>query len=67
MEQIEKEKIQSNKSSSYKLLVEQAKLKQATSKVRISEALKRKAGIAIGFSHRNRMTKNKIIIFLSSW
>lgn len=34
MEQIEKEKIQSNKSSSYKLLVEHAKLKQATSKVR---------------------------------
>lgn len=33
MEQIEKEKIQSNKGSSYKLLVEQAKLKQATSKV----------------------------------
>lgn len=33
-EQIEKEKIQSNKGSSYKLLVEQAKLKQATSKVR---------------------------------
>uniref|UniRef100_A0A8K9UWY4 Dual E2 ubiquitin-conjugating enzyme/E3 ubiquitin-protein ligase BIRC6 n=1 Tax=Oncorhynchus mykiss TaxID=8022 RepID=A0A8K9UWY4_ONCMY len=32
VEQIEKEKIQSNKSSSYKLLVEQAKLKQATSK-----------------------------------
>ncbi|XP_063047563.1 baculoviral IAP repeat-containing protein 6 isoform X3 [Engraulis encrasicolus] len=32
MEQIEKEKIQSNKSSSYKLLVEHAKLKQATSK-----------------------------------
>ncbi|XP_028983369.1 baculoviral IAP repeat-containing protein 6 isoform X2 [Betta splendens] len=32
MEQIEKEKIQSNKGSSYKLLVEQAKLKQATSK-----------------------------------
>uniref|UniRef100_A0A3Q2D0E3 Baculoviral IAP repeat containing 6 n=1 Tax=Cyprinodon variegatus TaxID=28743 RepID=A0A3Q2D0E3_CYPVA len=31
-EQIEKEKIQSNKGSSYKLLVEQAKLKQATSK-----------------------------------
>ena len=28
-----KEKIQSNKGSSYKLLVEQAKLKQATSKV----------------------------------
>lgn len=36
MEQIEKEKIQSNKGSSYKLLVEQAKLKQATSKVCIS-------------------------------
>jgi len=35
VEQIEKEKIQSNKGSSYKLLVEQAKLKQATSKVRI--------------------------------
>lgn len=34
VEQIEKEKIQSNKGSSYKLLVEQAKLKQATSKVR---------------------------------
>lgn len=33
MEQIEKEKIQSNKGSSYKLLVEHAKLKQATSKV----------------------------------
>lgn len=33
VEQIEKEKIQSNKGSSYKLLVEQAKLKQATSKV----------------------------------
>lgn len=33
MEQIEKEKIQSNKGSSYKLLMEQAKLKQATSKV----------------------------------
>uniref|UniRef100_A0A8L0DVI1 Dual E2 ubiquitin-conjugating enzyme/E3 ubiquitin-protein ligase BIRC6 n=1 Tax=Oncorhynchus mykiss TaxID=8022 RepID=A0A8L0DVI1_ONCMY len=32
VEQIEKEKIQSNKGSSYKLLVEQAKLKQATSK-----------------------------------
>ncbi|KAG2467020.1 BIRC6 protein, partial [Polypterus senegalus] len=32
VEQIEKEKIQSNKASSYKLLVEQAKLKQATSK-----------------------------------
>lgn len=35
VEQIEKEKIQSNKGSSYKLLVEQAKLKQATSKVRL--------------------------------
>ncbi|OWK10826.1 BIRC6, partial [Cervus elaphus hippelaphus] len=33
VEQMEKEKIQSNKGSSYKLLVEQAKLKQATSKV----------------------------------
>lgn len=33
VEQIEKEKIQSNKGSSYKLLMEQAKLKQATSKV----------------------------------
>lgn len=33
VEQIEKEKIQSNKGSSYKLLVEHAKLKQATSKV----------------------------------
>lgn len=33
VEQIEKDKIQSNKGSSYKLLVEQAKLKQATSKV----------------------------------
>uniref|UniRef100_A0A4W4FMC3 UBC core domain-containing protein n=1 Tax=Electrophorus electricus TaxID=8005 RepID=A0A4W4FMC3_ELEEL len=32
VEQIEKEKVQSNKGSSYKLLVEQAKLKQATSK-----------------------------------
>ncbi|XP_029691286.1 baculoviral IAP repeat-containing protein 6 isoform X2 [Takifugu rubripes] len=32
VEQIEKEKIQSNKGSSYKLLMEQAKLKQATSK-----------------------------------
>ncbi|XP_042305457.1 LOW QUALITY PROTEIN: baculoviral IAP repeat-containing protein 6 [Sceloporus undulatus] len=32
VEQMEKEKIQSNKGSSYKLLVEQAKLKQATSK-----------------------------------
>ncbi|XP_075902304.1 dual E2 ubiquitin-conjugating enzyme/E3 ubiquitin-protein ligase BIRC6 isoform X2 [Nelusetta ayraudi] len=32
VEQIEKEKIQSNKGSSYKLLVEHAKLKQATSK-----------------------------------
>ncbi|XP_059504666.1 baculoviral IAP repeat-containing protein 6 isoform X9 [Stegostoma tigrinum] len=32
VEQIEKEKIQSSKGSSYKLLVEQAKLKQATSK-----------------------------------
>ncbi|KAM4615408.1 dual E2 ubiquitin-conjugating enzyme/E3 ubiquitin-protein ligase BIRC6 [Polymixia lowei] len=32
VEQIDKEKIQSNKGSSYKLLVEQAKLKQATSK-----------------------------------
>ncbi|KAL0964404.1 hypothetical protein UPYG_G00323370 [Umbra pygmaea] len=32
VEQIEKEKIQSNKGSSYKLLVEQAKLKQATAK-----------------------------------
>ncbi|KAK6293579.1 hypothetical protein J4Q44_G00359050 [Coregonus suidteri] len=32
VEQIEKEKTQSNKGSSYKLLVEQAKLKQATSK-----------------------------------
>lgn len=39
MEQIEKEKIQSNKGSSYKLLVEQAKLKQATSKVRLIELL----------------------------
>lgn len=34
---MEKEKIQSNKGSSYKLLVEQAKLKQATSKVWCSE------------------------------
>lgn len=33
VEQMEKEKIQSNKGSSYKLLMEQAKLKQATSKV----------------------------------
>ena len=33
VEQIEKEKVQSNKGSAYKLLVEQAKLKQATSKV----------------------------------
>lgn len=33
VEQIEKEKVQSNKGSSYKLLMEQAKLKQATSKV----------------------------------
>ncbi|XP_054979501.1 baculoviral IAP repeat-containing protein 6 isoform X6 [Sorex araneus] len=32
VEQMEKEKIQSNKGSSYKLLVEQAKLKQATTK-----------------------------------
>ncbi|KAM8852773.1 dual E2 ubiquitin-conjugating enzyme/E3 ubiquitin-protein ligase BIRC6 isoform 1-T1 [Synchiropus picturatus] len=32
VEQIEKEKIQSNKGSSYKLLVEQAKLRHATSK-----------------------------------
>ncbi|XP_046884773.1 baculoviral IAP repeat-containing protein 6 isoform X4 [Hypomesus transpacificus] len=38
VEQIEKEKIQSNKGSSYKLLVEQAKLKQATSKVRTPHA-----------------------------
>lgn len=38
MEQIEKEKIQSNKGSSYKLLVEQAKLKQATSKVSTSHS-----------------------------
>lgn len=37
VEQIEKEKIQSNKGSSYKLLVEQAKLKQATSKVRVRQ------------------------------
>lgn len=36
VEQIEKEKIQSNKGSSYKLLMEQAKLKQATSKVSAS-------------------------------
>lgn len=38
MEQIEKEKIQSNKGSSYKLLMEQAKLKQATSKVSASQS-----------------------------
>ena len=36
VEQIDKEKSQSNKGPSYKLLVEQAKLKQATSKVSIT-------------------------------
>ena len=41
VEQIEKEKIQSNKGSSYKLLVEQAKLKQATSKVSATSLLYR--------------------------
>lgn len=57
VEQIEKEKIQSNKGSSYKLLMEQAKLKQATSKVSSSRRSPRGLAVSSHFTCDGQSSK----------